>query len=498
MACGFCGSQDHFSGDCDQVDIPISMRQRRSGDAQRLFSAAPAPTARQPQAPESSARGLRRRRHSPEARAPRRRSRSRRRQRSATRSPQERRQRQPTRGPPELPVLERGVFPPQPPLGAYPAAPTPEVQTPQALTTNAAVRELLNSLLVSNPGAAMALAPSLGMPPAAPQMSEAPCEYQDSQVPLLDQFRRTVGKLSDEDLLKLTRGDDTTGSRLQKAAYGVPPHLFPDLCFDDPRFKEARALCNAEMMRRCKSLCTPKTRTAVTDNPGEYVPYIMRAQARRNLQKIVPLIPLEADTFNFNVFLTWLTRNSPYTMKKDALPEMIGKIAASLADEGQARLESDGAPAETQLVAPAAIRALAQGCAQPPTQAAAPGGAASARGPAAADALTITLEDLKSFAFDRLHERSGARTLDWALEDRAIAAEDPAPLRTKFESYKTALNALAPKKKGAGKGKPKSQETIDVFKRISESLGVKFDAARLTDVIQLVAAVRARLDEAES
>eukprot|EP00959_Pyramimonas_sp_CCMP1952_P341793 7159999-Pyramimonas_sp.AAC.1 len=130
------------------------------------------------------------------------------------------------------------------------------------------------------------------------------------------------------------------------------------------------------MMRRCKSLCTPKTRSALTDNPGEYVPYVMRAQARRNLQKVVPLMPFDCDTFNFNVFLTWLTRNSPYTMKRDALPEMICKVAASIADEGQAHLESGPASAETQLIPASTIRALAQGCVQTPAQAAAAGAAA--------------------------------------------------------------------------------------------------------------------------
>ncbi|CAK0858357.1 unnamed protein product [Prorocentrum cordatum] len=376
------------------------------------------------------------------------------------------------RCPPELPVLERDVFPPQPPLIATP--PTPAYQGPP---TNTAVHELLSSLFASVPGAAAMFPLPQGAPLAAPRVPEAPGPDLSASTP--DQFRHLVGKLSGEELLQLVRGDDATAVRLQKAACGVPPHLSPDLCFEDPRFKEARAMCNVEMMRRCKSLCTPKTRSALTDNPGECVPYVMRAQARRNLQKVVPLMPFDCDTFNFNVFLTWLTRNSPYTMKRDALPEMICKVAASIADESQAHLESGPASAEMQLIPASTIRALAQGCVQTPAQAAA-AGAAAMPGQAPAEPLPITLEDLKNYSFDRLHDRSGTRTLDWALEDRAVTAEDPATLRKKFESYHAAFKTLALKAKGTGKGKAKSKEAGDVFKRISEALGVKFDATRVS------------------
>eukprot|EP00959_Pyramimonas_sp_CCMP1952_P321618 6730213-Pyramimonas_sp.AAC.1 len=59
---------------------------------------------------------------------------------------------------------------------------------------------------------------------------------------------------------------------------------------------------------------------------------------------------MDADTYNFNVFLTWLTRNSPYTMKKDALPDMISKVAASMVDDGQAIIEAQEGSQEAALL----------------------------------------------------------------------------------------------------------------------------------------------------
>ena len=68
----------------------------------------------------------------------------------------------------------------------------------------------------------------------------------------------------------------------------------------------------------------------------------MKTQPRRNFQKIVPYLPLDADTFNFSVFVSWLEKQSPYRMvdgSRTNLAEMLAQIAVSIADEGQANLE---------------------------------------------------------------------------------------------------------------------------------------------------------------
>ena len=226
----------------------------------------------------------------------------------------------------------------------------------------------------------------------------------------------------------------------------------------------------------------------------------MRSQARRNLQKIVPLVPLDADTYNFNVFLTWLVNNSPFAMKKGGLPEMIAKIAASVGDEGQAHLEATAAAAETSLLPDASLRALGRRTnpgAPVPGAAAAADASAAAAAAAAADATSITLEDLRNYSFEKLHAGRAPRSIDWALEGRGISQDDTPSARSKYKSYLAALKALIPKTKGKCKGKSQSQDANAAFEKATKALGIKFDASRLSDIAQLVAAIRARMEEQE-
>ncbi|CAK0830790.1 unnamed protein product [Prorocentrum cordatum] len=296
-----------------------------------------------------------------------------------------------------------------------------------------------------------------------------------------------------QDLRKLVFDKDEVPLTIRNVAYGVPPGFEPDLAWEDPRFKDARIACNAGMMRRCKALCTAKTRSALTENPGEYIPYVMRSQARRNFQKIAPLVPMDADTYNFNVFLTWPTRNSPYTMKKDAPPDMISKVAASMVDDGQAIIEAQEGSQEAALLPAAPIRALARSPGP-----AAPGPAtAAAQDAAAAGAVSITLGDLQNYSFTKLHDARQPKSLDWALEDTDVTSDDTQEPRNKFKAYHTALKALAPKSTGGRTKTPgrANQQASAAFKKAVETMGAKFDATRLTDVVKLVAAVRARSDE---
>jgi hypothetical protein len=70
----------------------------------------------------------------------------------------------------------------------------------------------------------------------------------------------------------------------------------------------------------------------LASNIEDYVPYVLKSQARRNLQKIIALIPLDSDAFSFSVFMNWLVKHSPYDNafekgvdKRDAIHKMIEK-----------------------------------------------------------------------------------------------------------------------------------------------------------------------------
>ena len=215
----------------------------------------------------------------------------------------------------------------------------------------------------------------------------------------------------------------------------------------------------------------------------DYIPYVMRAQARKNLQKIVPLIPLDADTFNFSVFLTWLEKSSPYRQyEKGNLARMISDVARTIADDGQANLEAAAAASEADMPSGDALRALAGAVAEPKPK---------------AQAVTLTLEDIKQFRPTKLHGARSVRSLDWALDDTEI--DDTLPsTKSLYVHYAKALEALteAPKKQKRGDTK-EPLPIIAELRRICNSFGIKFEETRTKDMCNLVAAVKARCDAKE-
>ena len=299
----------------------------------------------------------------------------------------------------------------------------------------------------------------------------------------LDEALQILEHLLAEDMRNLVFGDHMVSLKLREMAYDCPPHLSPDTLDTSDSFIQDRKACNSEMMRRCKALCTAKTRQAIRDNSQDYSPYIMKAAARRDLQKIIPFVPLDADTFSYNVFLTRLEKKSPYEMKgRGALPEMITQVAATIADDGQANLEAGPAASEASLLRGEALQALT-----------------SASG-AKANLVRCTLEDLQHFQFSKLHNSSSLRSLEWALEETKIekGMDKYAETRDKSLNYQAAMNDLI-KKKGSGKGgKTSATSAIKEFKRLCGELGVKFNEVKLKDVSQLLGAVKARLDFAVS
>ena len=187
--------------------------------------------------------------------------------------------------------------------------------------------------------------------------------------------RQSVALLSDAELTKFVFSEDAVSKRVRDAVAACPPDLKPDVNFNDDTFQESCQACNAEMMRRCASLRTAKTRKALAANPGDYVPYVLKANARKNLQKILAMVPLDGDMFSFSIFLGWLTKHSPYDNKfeagvdkRDALAKMIQQIADSIADPGQANLEVQSALMQPLLASDAAVKTwlpAAQPCSRP-------------------------------------------------------------------------------------------------------------------------------------
>jgi hypothetical protein len=213
----------------------------------------------------------------------------------------------------------------------------------------------------------------------------------------------------------------------------------------------------------------------------------MHSNARRNTQRVSLYIPLDADTFTFGVYETWLAKNSPYTKvfgsgDRDAIKNMLHRVAQSLADDGQAALAAEEA-GEGVLPSTANILQLFPQRISPKRAAA------------------LTIQDLKEFTPDSMHKSRTSKSLEWALEDSKISTEDSKPLHELFRKYKLALEALLksdPKlSKSKGSGKAKLGPVGSEFSRICNSLGVQFDPLRLPDIVTLMATVKARADSAE-
>jgi len=278
---------------------------------------------------------------------------------------------------------------------------------------------------------------------------------------------------------------DEVSLKLRNVANECPPNLTPDAAFESEGFSAARQACNAEMMTRCLALCTAKTRKNATRNIDDYVPYILRAVARRNLQKIIGLVPLEADSNVFAIFLTWLSKHSPYDSvfekgvdKRNALPQMILKIADSIADPGQAALEAPLAANQLPLLADeSTIREMAS---------ALPRRSANT---APASALEITLAELKACNGPSLHSGSIKKSTSWALDQYTMEDSIQHTDKKKFEAYRKSLEKLL--SPGKGSKRPPSA-VLSAFKSTCTSLGIEFDEKRLGDLAKLFAALKAQ------
>ena len=161
---------------------------------------------------------------------------------------------------------------------------------------------------------------------------------------------------------------------------------------------------------------------------------------------------------------------------------MTGRVAALLADPGQAHVEVEAAARESKPATVKAIRALAQKASVPNHE-----------------ALKFTIEDLKTFKVQRLHQARTCKSVEWALDEKLPTDENTPALRHKLQAYRKALdNILGLKVKGGARGKKKVPTNIlNIFKEKSSGMGVKFEEGKIGDIAQMLAAVKARATEQE-
>lgn len=332
--------------------------------------------------------------------------------------------------------------------------------------------------------------------PQGSRDSQGSRNHPDSRAPTtrpasltLEDLRLALHNFSTEELHTLVFAGDDVSKRLLNIAYGCPSYLQPDYPSPPPGeydkgFVDARQACNAEMTRRCKALCTSYVRSALEENCTEYIPYMMKQQARRNLQKVVTLIPLNSDTSTFDIFLSWLQQFSPYSQakkgarEKDSIKNMIIQVAKSIADPGQAALELQNVDVGS---APA-LPSLKTLIGAPPTQ----------------QAVSFTLDSLRSLTFDKLHSHGQKKSLDWAL-DQVVNTDMEKSQKEKIDQYRVVLNAICLPKKGAksaGKGGPKVApgDITKFFKEACGQLGIRFEPNRNEDLISIIAAIKANSD----
>jgi hypothetical protein len=278
--------------------------------------------------------------------------------------------------------------------------------------------------------------------------------------------------------------------KLQRVAFSCPPGFQPELTKDQPGFIAARVQCNKEMMKRALSLCSQKVRNDISQHDAPYVPYIVRHQAKRNIQKLFPHVPLNANAQNCNVFYTWMQKNSPFFHESDDnLAEMIRHVAHSMADPAQTGVDTPDAAAEVALINAKNLQSLA---------------GSAGRG---SRVVTFTLDDIRTFQPGKLHETSKVRSLDWALDEKGMNDNDGPNTRARFNKYKLALEKLlvpgeggkgakgGPKGSKGGKTKGKDQATLLVFQNKCEEMGVQFNEVRLNDIATLSAVLKARMDQ---
>jgi hypothetical protein len=308
--------------------------------------------------------------------------------------------------------------------------------------------------------------------------------------PTID-LRRLLEGTPEDELKSIFFGNDGLAAKLQRVAYSCNPGLQPDFSRDHPDFPQERIKCNAEMMKRVLCLCSPSVRKDYAQGSESFVPYIVRTQAKRNMQKLFPHIPLNASAYNFNVFFTWMSKNSPYFYdSEDNLAVMIRNVAASIADPGQTEADTDDAAKETAIINASKLVSLA---------------GASTRGSAV---VTFTLDELRNFYPNKLHETNRVRSIDWAMDEKGIdETADSNNTRARYNKYKVALEKLIVQgkgDKGGGKGAKGGKnkkgggvqaDLLTTFKSKCDQLGIQFTETRLGDLAKLFAVIRARMDD---
>ena len=183
-------------------------------------------------------------------------------------------------------------------------------------------------------------------------------------------------------------------------------------------------------------------------------------------------------------------------MKKgqSSLGNMVQKIASSIADEGQAALEVGLAEQDGPVPPPHAIRAYA-GRSGAPAKAGSPATTRSGAEPSVAAAVTVTVQELKDFDLQKLHEASKPKSIEWALDQYGFDEDvDGIHMKDKFDSYDKALGALVKPTpiKGRGRAGPTPSAVLSAFKAHCNNMGIKFDERRLSDLVSLVSAIQAR------
>ena len=168
----------------------------------------------------------------------------------------------------------------------------------------------------------------------------------------------------------------------------------------------------------------------------------------------------------------------------DNMADMIRKVASNLADPAQTDLDAADSASELAIINSQQHQALA---------------GASGRGAAV---VTFTVAELQAFHPGKLHETGKIRTLDWALDEKVIDESDGLNTKARYNKYKIALEKLltkaVPKKPAKGKGKTGPSyrpEVLKEFKAKCEEMGIKFVETRMADIAQLLAVVKARVDQ---
>ena len=117
-------------------------------------------------------------------------------------------------------------------------------------------------------------------------------------------------------------------------------------------------------------------------------------------------------------------------------------------------------------------------------------------------AIKLTVKELQQMSFSKLHTASVPKSIQWAVDNETIEPDIEPDLHGTFRKYLQALEALIPSvgkaggKTAAKKGKPAPppKPILDAFKKHCTSLGVKFEEDKTFDIINLLAAVKAKAD----